>query len=156
MKKLIHGLHIDSLTSKNENLKNIHYEDDLLVIKSSYLPEDVMTEKITQRILPGNIGAFIYPYDSVLYFKDNRNINKQIFNKFVKDQKLFYKKNYVSNMVFDVPTENLNEEIVEEESENDISEEENEEEESVGDVSDQDWDEDEGEECPPENEGVEF
>jgi hypothetical protein len=138
------GIEISSLQNTNKMYKYIHYTDEFVEIRSNYEPKHVLDHDIVTRKLPGNLGTYIYPYDSILCFKNGSVINKVIFNKILKDDKFTFKQHNRSNMVFDVPNfhENIDDEnddeIEEERSEGD---EEHDTEEEHSDEGE--WDEDE-------------
>lgn len=127
----MHGLEINSLKQVNDNYEYIHYSNSLLEIRSKYKQSQVLSVPILEKILPGNIGKYIYPNDSIIHLKDGTKITKLIFNKILNDENNPNNSVKCHNMIFDVPTENehVEEELIEYdlEDDNENSDEDNEE-----------------------------
>ena len=140
MVKLIKGIQIKSGKTVEGEYKFIHCAFNNLEIRSDYDTDSVLENDILEKIIPGNMGSFIYPSDAILRFKDNKVINKSILKSLMKDGKLAEKIYDSHNLVFDVPTNKDLQEEDDEEEEGDVEEEnESDNEDNFADVEDE-WD----------------
>lgn len=144
--KLISGFEINSLKYSNGPYKFIHFSDKNLEIRSSYSLEDVLECNILTKTLPGNLGKYIFPSDSVLILKDGSKISKAMFNKILENYSRHSEKINHTDVIFDVPTEKSTMEVIEDD-ESDINGELTEEEiDEDGEEEDDEWEEGEEEE----------
>ena len=121
MSKLIRGFEINCQKNVHDEYKHIHFSDTVFEIRSKYTQEEILDVDPINKILPGNLGKYIYPYDSILIFKDGTKINKSNFNKLMNDKSFINRAYKRSDLIFDVPNVNdiKEEQEEEEECEND-------------------------------------
>tara|TARA_E500000178_G_C16399699_1_gene478115 strand:+ start:28 stop:513 length:486 start_codon:yes stop_codon:yes gene_type:complete len=117
--KLIPGFEINSLKYVNGLYNVTHYSDKNIEIKSSRSLEDVLDCKILSKSLPGNLGKYIFPIDSILVMKDGTKITKLIFSKLLENYSRQSEKINHTDIIFDVPTDK--DTVEEEEAEDDES-----------------------------------
>ena len=136
MEKLIHGLEIDTLKSIEGNYLYVHYSDKNLEIRSKYPIEEILDHNISKKKLPGNLGMYVYPEDSIICYTNNNKITKSSFNTILKEEKCINRRSSIKNIILDVPVV-----LEQEDDENEEIEEDEEEDEDCDEISDIEEDE---------------
>lgn len=146
--KLIQGIEIKTSKIVKDEYKFVHFCENQIEIRSNFDKDYVLENDILDKKMPGNLGSYIYPHDAIMCFTNNYKINKNVFKEIMKNATTKIEKYYEKDLIFDVPTncieEAEEEEIdIEEESDSENNEGESEEEEV--------WEDDEEEEISDEN-----
>jgi len=128
--KLIQGIEIKTSKVVKDEYKYIHFCENQIEIRSKFDKDFVLENDVLDKKLPGNLGSYIYPYDSIICFRNNYKMNKNVFKEIMKNATTNIEKYDTHDLVFDVPNSNCVEEDeeddvdVEEESESDNNEDE--------------------------------
>ena len=152
--KLIQGIEIKTSKIVRDEYKFVHFCENQIEIRSKFDKYYVLENDVLDKKMPGNLGSYIYPYDAIMCFNNNYKINKNVFKEIMKNATTKIENYYEKDLIFDVPSnciEEAEEEYIdiEEESDSENNEGESEEEEV--------WEDDEEEEISDENdENTEF
>lgn len=151
---LIHGIEIKSSKIVRDEYKFVHFCENQIEIRSKFDKNYVLENNVLEKKLPGNLGSYIYPHDAIICFNNNYKINKNIFKEIMKNATTKIEKYYEQDLIFDVPTN-----CIEETEEEDIEIEDESDSEKIEGESDEEeiWEDDEDEEISDENdENTEF
>ena len=60
--------------------KHVHLSNETWSITSNVSPSDILSHDVLDRVLPGALGAFVYPNDAVFHIMDKPNTTNAHFN----------------------------------------------------------------------------
>ena len=102
--KLIQGIEIKSSKIVKGEYEFVHFCENQIEIRSKFDKNYVLENDVLEKKLPGNLGSYIYPHDAILCFNNNYKINKNVFKEIMKNATTKIEKYYEKDLIFDVPT----------------------------------------------------